>query len=345
MKLTHRALLGLLAMMSALTIASVTVPKVLAHDDDDDDNHHGAQTTALSQHDLWRKLWEDHITWTRVVIISDLDQLGGNGTYQARLIQNYEDMEDALKPYYGDDAEELGDLIQDHLVIAVEILEAARLNDQAALADAKTRWYANGHDIAVMMSEMNPKFWPLSMGDPMWKDHLDATYTEAVDHLTGDFAGEVAAYDQIVDLAMEMADFMSNGVMLQFRDSFSGIRCVLGQGARSDEDDDEDDDDQGENEQSVSPTILGFHAQGSALAGAKNLQFELSHSGTVSLAIYDLSGRKVANVFQGSLEAGPHVITWDGRVADGSGSAAGIYFARITAGSQSQSVKLVEIKP
>jgi len=38
-------------------------------------------------------------------------------------------------------------------------------------------------------------------------------------------------------------------------------------------------------------------------------------------------------------------MTWNGRVADGSNGAAGIYFARITAGSESQSVKLVEIKP
>ena len=342
MKIKHQVVLGAIALVAAFTLVAFPLQGVFAAKPSS-----AERTTALAYHDLWRKLWEDHITWTRVVIMSDLDQLPGNATYQARLIENYEDMEDALAPYYGDDAEELGDLIQDHLLIAVEILEAARLGNTAALDDAKARWYANGHDIAVKMSEMNPQFWPVSMADPMWKEHLDATFDEAVDHLTGNFTGEVESYDLIVDLAMDMADFMSNGVMLQFRDSFSGIRCVLGQNGRSDEDHDGDDDDQGEDndEQSAQPPLVSFHAPGNALAGARTFQFVLGQSGPVSLAIYDLNGRQVASVFQGSLEAGPHAIAWDGRVANGSGSAAGIYFARITAGSQSQSVKLVEIKP
>jgi len=343
MKLKHQLVLGAIALMAAITLVAFPLQGVFAAKPSS-----GPRTTALAAHDLWRKLWEDHITWTRVVIMSVLDALPGNATYQARLIENYEDMEDALAPYYGDDAEELGDLIQDHLLIAVEILNAAKINDTAALDDAKARWYANGHDIAVKMSEMNPQFWPLSMGDPMWTEHLDATFDEAVHHLTGDFAAEVNDYDQIVDLAMDMADFMSNGVMLQFRDSFSGLRCVLGQNGRSDEDDDGDDDDQGEDndEQSAAqPALVSFHAQGSPLVGARTFQFVLGQSGPVSLAIYDLSGRQVASVFQGSLEAGSHAMTWNGRVADGSNGAAGIYFARITAGSESQSVKLVEIKP
>ena len=74
-----------------------------------------------------------------MVILGVFDNLPGAGTYQARLIENYEDMEDALRPYYGEDAEELGDLIQDHLVIAVEILNAAKSADAAGLEDAPGR--------------------------------------------------------------------------------------------------------------------------------------------------------------------------------------------------------------
>jgi hypothetical protein len=179
-------------------------------------------SSRLAYHDEWRKLWEDHITWTRIVIIGILDELPGTEAYIARLLQNYEDMEEALAPYYGDEAEVLGDLIQDHLVIAAEILTAAHDGDTAAMNDAIQRWYANAHDIAVQMNAMNPKSWPLEETEQMWTDHLDATLEEATTHLTGDFAGEVAAYDRVHDLALEMADFFSDGVMQQFPSQFNG---------------------------------------------------------------------------------------------------------------------------
>ena len=180
------------------------------------------KASRSAYHDEWRKLWEDHITWTRIVIIGILDELPGTDAYIARLLQNYEDMEAALAPYYGDAAEVLGDLIKDHLVIAAEILTAANNGDTAAMNDAIERWYANAHDIAVQMDEMNPKFWPLEETEQMWVEHLDATLTEATTHLTGDFAGEVAAYDTVHDLALDMADFFSNGVIRQFPGKFRG---------------------------------------------------------------------------------------------------------------------------
>jgi hypothetical protein len=178
------------------------------------------KTTRLAYHDEWRKLWEDHITWTRVVIMGILSDLPGTNVYIDRLLQNAQDMEDALAPYYGDDAEVFGDLITDHLVIAAQILQAAK-NGQP-LDGLIASWYANAHDIAVQMNEMNPEFWPLEETEKMWTDHLDATLAEAVAHLTGDFEGEVSAYDEVHDLALEMADFFSDGVMRQFPNGFQG---------------------------------------------------------------------------------------------------------------------------
>jgi hypothetical protein len=126
----------------------------------------------------------------------------------------------ALTPYYGEDAGELGDLIRDHLVIAAQILQA--IHDGEPTEDLIASWYANGNDIASKMNEMNPEFWPLDEAQPMWRGHLDATITEVLAHHNGDFAAEVAAYDLVHNLALEMADFFSNGVLQQFPNRFRG---------------------------------------------------------------------------------------------------------------------------
>jgi hypothetical protein len=207
--------LVIVGLLTLALVGSATTP-VLAS------SRSSTKPSRLAYHDEWRKLWEDHITWTRVVIMGILDELPGTDAYVARLIQNYEDMEDALRPYYGDDAEVLGDLIQDHLVIAAELLTAAHDNDTARFNDAKARWYENADQIAVQMSQMNPKFWLVDESRKMWVEHLDATLEEATTHLTGDFAGEVAAYDLVHDLALDMADFISTGVIRQFPKKFTG---------------------------------------------------------------------------------------------------------------------------
>jgi hypothetical protein len=185
--------------------------------------HRPHHTSVLTYHDTWRELFEEHISWTRDVIIAVFDDLPGLPQYANRLLQNPGDMADALRPFYGDRAaDRFEDLVTEHLTIAVDLLNAAEIGDVAAFEDANERWYENAEDIARLMSKLNPKFWPFDEAEEMWTDHLDATLAEAVAHLTGDFAGEVEAYDKVHDLALEMADFFSNGVIRQFPRRFSG---------------------------------------------------------------------------------------------------------------------------
>ena len=103
-------------------------------------------------------------------------------------------------------------------MIAKQILDTAHAGGD--ISGLVPQWYQNAHAIAVQMSSMNPRFWPLETTEMMWDDHLDATLEEAVDHLKGDYAAEVKAYDTVHALALDMADFFSNGVMAQFPQSF-----------------------------------------------------------------------------------------------------------------------------
>jgi hypothetical protein len=172
-------------------------------------------------HDAMRKLWEDHITWTRLVIVSLVNDLPDSSPTVQRLLQNQDDIGDAIKPFYGDAAgEQLSALLRDHILIAAEILQAAKSNDTTALNDAIARWYANADDIAVFLNGANPKNWPLDMMKDMMREHLDLTLQEAVTYLQGDHAASISAYDQIHLQALDMADMLSGGIIQQFPGKF-----------------------------------------------------------------------------------------------------------------------------
>jgi hypothetical protein len=66
--------------------------------------------------------------------------------------------------------------------------------------------------------------------------------------------------------------------------------------------------------------------------GGTRLGFSLAQSGTASLVLYDLGGRRVRQLVSGVWPAGTHAAAWDGRADDGSRPGAGIYWARFEAG-------------
>ena len=176
---------------------------------------------AQAFHDDMRKLWEDHITFTRLFIVSTFGNLPDQGATAERLLQNQDDIGDAIKPFYGDAAgEQLSALLRDHILIAAEILQAAKNGDDAALEDAVTRWYANADDIAVFLNSANPENWPLEEMKAMMREHLDLTLEEATAQLSGDYTASIAVYDEVHTQALEMADMLSEGIIAQFKNKF-----------------------------------------------------------------------------------------------------------------------------
>jgi hypothetical protein len=184
--------------------------------------------TELEFRNDMRKLWEDHITWTRNVIISfevnlpdPAATLPDLSAALNRLLRNQADIGDAIEPFYGADAgDQLTTLLREHIVIAGEVITAAKTGDTNGLADAQARWYANAHDIAVFLSTANPDNWPLAEMDQMLKDHLDATTAEVLARLNSDWTGDVAAYDEVHIQALGMPDMLSSGIVAQFPKRF-----------------------------------------------------------------------------------------------------------------------------
>jgi hypothetical protein len=184
--------------------------------------HKTAAPTAVTPKELafrngMRRLWEDHIVWTRLAIISLTTESPDTDATVGRLLQNQTDIGNAVKPFYGQAAgNKLTAELRRHILIAAEVIAAAKAGDQAKLTDAQARWSRNGDDIAAVLNSVNPRFWKLGAMKAELRTHLKLTTDEAVARLQGNWAADVAAYDRIHDHALHVADLLSSGVVRQF---------------------------------------------------------------------------------------------------------------------------------
>lgn len=168
-----------------------------------------------------RMLWEQHVYWTRMLIISMAFNLHDMQEAANRLLKNPKDFQAALTPLYGEEkAAQFAELLTAHLVIASELVKAAKAGDSAAAADAEARWYKNADQIAAFLASINP-YWSYEQWQKLLYDHLAMTKQEAVDILTQNFADSINTFDKIEQEALVMADVMTQGIVKQFPQNFA----------------------------------------------------------------------------------------------------------------------------
>jgi hypothetical protein len=172
-------------------------------------------------HNGMRVLWEDHVTWTRLAVISLVAGTPDTEATVERLLKNQADIGNAIKPYYGVAAgKALTKLLRQHILIAADLIAAAKAEDRARVAAEQARWRANADDIATFLSKANPRNWKRSDVRAMLNEHLRLTTDEVVARLQGKWAADVAAYDRIHHHALGMADTLSAGLVAQFPGRF-----------------------------------------------------------------------------------------------------------------------------
>jgi hypothetical protein len=69
------------------------------------------------------------------------------------------------------------------------------------------------------------------------------------------------------------------------------------------------------------------------------LEFWLPSRGEVRLDVYDVSGRRVGRLAEGSYGAGRHRVRWDAR-----GIPSGLYLCRLEAGGRAVTRKIVRLR-
>jgi hypothetical protein len=167
-----------------------------------------------------RKLWEDHVTYTGLFAVAAIDGGVDANNIAERLLRNQDDIGNAIKPYYGDAAgNKLGSLLRDHILIAADLVKAAKAGDSAAQDAANKKWFTNADDIAAFLSSANPN-WPQKTLQDMLHSHLQMVTEQVVALLKHDTASLIAAYDKNSEHMMMLADALTSGIAKQFPDKF-----------------------------------------------------------------------------------------------------------------------------
>lgn len=170
-----------------------------------------------------RKLWEDHVTWTRNVILCLVDDVAGTEQAVKRLYQNQDDIGNSIKPFYGEEAgKKLTDLLHSHISISAEVILAAKAGNAGLLQETNKRWYENSDEISVFLSKANNN-WELADMKMMMHNHLKLTSDEAVQRITKEYGADVIAYDQLHFEILKMSDILAEGIIKQFPEKFETV--------------------------------------------------------------------------------------------------------------------------
>lgn len=167
-----------------------------------------------------RKLWEDHITWTRVYIISALAGLEDLSAATERLLQNQVDLGNAIKPLYGEDAgNQLAALLKDHILIAAQVVAAAKKGAEQELKDSSKKWYENADALAEFLSKANPYADKKVLQDFLYT-HLVLTTGEVTSRLKKEWKADIDFYDKGHEHMLMFSDALVDAIVKQFPAKF-----------------------------------------------------------------------------------------------------------------------------
>lgn len=161
-----------------------------------------AAAVALKQ-DM-RRLWTDHVVWTRDYIIAAVGDQPDAEASANRLMKNQDDLGNAVAKYYGDAAgQQLATLLKEHISIAVDLIKAATAGNKDAQKQADDKWHQNATQIADFLSKANPN-WPRATLVEMMNTHLSTT-NEVVARLNKNWDEDVRAFDAVYDHILKMS--------------------------------------------------------------------------------------------------------------------------------------------
>lgn len=180
----------------------------------------GAMRMRMELRTAMRRLWIDHLVYHRNFLISALADLADADAVAQRLLKNQDDIGNAVKPFYGEDAgNKLATLLRAHITIGADVIKASKMGDKAGADKAMASWTANADEIVSFLSGANPNWNKTELTEMMHK-HLELLNGECTSRLQKDWAADIKYFDDAMTEILKMADYLTMGIENQFPDKF-----------------------------------------------------------------------------------------------------------------------------
>jgi hypothetical protein len=173
------------------------------------------KNTYLDILNKMREAWEQHVFWTRLLIVSLTDKLSDEKETEKRLLKNPYDIASIFGRFYpANVVKEIADIITEHLQIGAQIIIAARDGKEKDVAMLEKEWYENADKWAKYFAKINPNYNYEEL-KAMLNTHLKLTTDEVTYRLQKNHAAEIQTFDLIEAEALQMADYFTNGLIRQ----------------------------------------------------------------------------------------------------------------------------------
>lgn len=164
----------------------------------------------------FRQLMEQQLHLLQEAQMVFLYQLPGQAALHTRLLRSAQDMAGILRRFYGPrKAEEAASLLAGHLRLCLSLFQARTALKAKDADQLRHRWGQSAVDIARFLSVLNPYWEETEWRSRIWKQMqlLETAYEHRAETR---WESELATWDELEDLSLQMADYLASGLIRQF---------------------------------------------------------------------------------------------------------------------------------
>ena len=177
------------------------------------------QIMAIELQIKMRSLWSEQVVNLRKVMLCIIDTLPGETQATTVLIQNLDQIGEALLPYFGEENSELlTELLYANSNFSIEVFRAARIDSVIEKA-ALVRWTENANRFSLNLKKVFVKYASNDL-QSIFTDNLNLTFEQLQKHVIGDFDGDQLAYQLAKSNSFRYADLLSKRIIEKFPERF-----------------------------------------------------------------------------------------------------------------------------